>query len=111
MTFTFVQQPIITIAHWIPASRQILADAKMLGSYIDQRLRYGVLLEEEDEVLNSTGTNGELDGLVPGDGVQPPRDGRQPARHDAQGVPAGDALRLRRRRRVMSHVDWTSCCS
>jgi hypothetical protein len=36
----------------------------MLASYIDQRLRYGVLLEEEDEVLNSTGTNGELDGLV-----------------------------------------------
>ncbi len=63
LTFEFVQQAIVTIAHWIPASRQILADAKMLGSYIDQRLRYGVLLEEEDEVLNSTGTNGELNGL------------------------------------------------
>lgn len=63
ITFEFKQQPVITIAHWIPASRQVLADAKMLGSYIDQRLRYGVLLEEEDEVLNSTGTNGELDGL------------------------------------------------
>jgi HK97 family phage major capsid protein len=64
ITFTFVQQPVITIAHWIPASRQVLSDAKMLGSYIDQRLRYGVLLEEEDEVLNSTGTGGELNGLV-----------------------------------------------
>lgn len=63
LTFTFVQSPMVTIAHWIPASRQILADAKMLGSYIDQRLRYGVLLEEEDEVLNSTGANGELNGL------------------------------------------------
>jgi HK97 family phage major capsid protein len=64
LTFTFVQTPVITIAHWIPASRQVLADAKMLGSYIDQRLRYGVMLEEEDEVLNSTGTNGELNGLI-----------------------------------------------
>jgi HK97 family phage major capsid protein len=63
ITFEFVQQAIITLAHWIPASRQILQDAKMLASYIDQRLRYGVLLEEEDEVLNSTGTNGELNGL------------------------------------------------
>ncbi len=64
LTFEFVQQAIITLAHWIPASRQILADAKMLQSYIDQRLRYGVLLEEEDEVLNGTGANGTLTGLV-----------------------------------------------
>lgn len=64
LTFTFVQVGMITIAHWIPVSRQIFQDAKMLASYIDQRLRYGVLLEEEDEVLNSIGTNGELNGLI-----------------------------------------------
>jgi hypothetical protein len=49
------RSPVITLAHWIPASRQILADAKMLMSYIDQRLRYGLLFEEEREVLTSTG--------------------------------------------------------
>jgi HK97 family phage major capsid protein len=64
LTFTLVQLGLTTIAHWIPVSRQIFQDAKMLASYIDQRLRYGVLLEEEDEVINSTGTNGEIDGLV-----------------------------------------------
>jgi HK97 family phage major capsid protein len=64
ITFTFVQVGLTTIAHWIPVSRQALSDAKMLASYIDQRLRYGVLLEEEDEVLNSTGANGELNGLI-----------------------------------------------
>jgi HK97 family phage major capsid protein len=64
LTFKFTQVPVVTIAHWIPASRQVLADAKMLGSYIDQRLRYGVLFEEEREVLLSTGTNGELNGLI-----------------------------------------------
>lgn len=64
ITFTLVQVGMTTIAHWIPASRQVLSDAKMLGAYIDQRLRYGVLFEEEDEVLNSTGQNGELNGLV-----------------------------------------------
>jgi HK97 family phage major capsid protein len=64
MTFTFVQAPVVTIAHWIPASRQVLSDAPMLQSYIDQRMRYGVLFEEEREVLNSTGTNGELNGLI-----------------------------------------------
>lgn len=64
LTFTFVQVGMTTIAHWIPVSRQALSDAKMLASYIDQRLRYGVLFEEEDEVLNSTGANGELNGLI-----------------------------------------------
>lgn len=63
LTYTFVQQPIITIAHWIPASRQVLSDAKMLASEIEGRLRYGVLFEEEDEVINSSGANGELNGL------------------------------------------------
>jgi HK97 family phage major capsid protein len=111
ITFTFVQAPIITIAHWIPASRQILADAKMLGSYIDQRLRYGVLLEEEDEVLNSTGTNGELNGLSPGDGVQPraTADSRLDTMLKAflqvtLSDYAADGV-------VMSNVDWTSSCS
>lgn len=64
MTFQLVQQPVITLAHWIPASRQVLSDAKMLGSYIDMRLRYGVLLEEEDEVLNGDNTAGQLNGLI-----------------------------------------------
>lgn len=64
ITFQLAQAPVITLAHWIPASRQVLADAKMLMSYIDQRLRYGVLLEEEDEVLNGDNTAGQLNGLV-----------------------------------------------
>lgn len=65
ITFTIANEPVITVAHWIPASRQVLADAPMLQSYIDTRLIYGLKLEEEDELLNGVTANGELNGLLP----------------------------------------------
>jgi len=64
MTFTLAYKPIITLAHWIPASRQVLSDAPMLQSHIDHRLRYGLMLEEEDQILNGADTGGNLNGLL-----------------------------------------------
>lgn len=64
MTFELAQVPVITIAHWIAASRQVLSDASQLAGHINGRLVYGLKLEEEDELLNSSGTSGELDGLI-----------------------------------------------
>lgn len=64
ITFTYNSKPVITLAHWIPVSKQVLADAPMLQSFIDGRLMYGLKLEEEDELLNGTGSSGALDGLV-----------------------------------------------
>lgn len=63
LTFTIANEPVATLAHWIPASRQVLADAPMLQDYINTRLRYGLKLEEEDELLNGDGTGGQLNGL------------------------------------------------
>lgn len=64
ITFQLSTSAVITLAHWIGASRQVLSDAAQLSGYIDTRLAYGLKLEEEDEILNSTGANGELNGLV-----------------------------------------------
>lgn len=64
ITFQLNSWPVITLAHMIAASRQVLSDAPQLQSYIDSRLSYGLKLEEEDEMLTSTGTNGELNGLL-----------------------------------------------
>jgi HK97 family phage major capsid protein len=36
-----------TYAHWIPASRQVIADAPQLQSYINERLTYGLKLVED----------------------------------------------------------------
>jgi HK97 family phage major capsid protein len=63
LTFELVNAPVITIAHYIPASRQIMADAQALAGYINARLIYGLKIEEEDELLNASGTAGKLNGI------------------------------------------------
>lgn len=42
LSFTLKTESVKTVAHWIPASRQILADAPQLRGYVDQRLIYGL---------------------------------------------------------------------
>lgn len=64
MAFELANTPVITLAHWIPASRQVLDDAPALQQHVENRLLYGLKLEEEDELLNGVGTNGKLDGLI-----------------------------------------------
>lgn len=64
ITFVLANAPVVTLAHFILASRQVLDDAPMLQSYIDGRLLYGLALEEEDEILNGDGSVGTLDGLM-----------------------------------------------
>lgn len=66
ITFTLATAAVATIAHFIPASKQILDDAPGLASYIDSRMIYGLRLKEDDELLNGTGSNGEVTGMVTG---------------------------------------------
>ncbi len=61
--FDIVTTSVTTIAHWVLATRQILDDAPMLQSYIDGRLRYGLKLVEEDQLLNGGGTGTDLNGI------------------------------------------------
>ncbi len=65
ITFEKKTSPVETIAHWIPASRQVLADAPQLQGLIDGRLRYGLKLKEDTSLLYGDGLNGNLLGLVP----------------------------------------------
>lgn len=65
LTFEKKTSPVETLAHWIPASRQVLADAPQLQGLIDGRLRYGLKLKEDAALLYGDGTNGNLLGLVP----------------------------------------------
>jgi HK97 family phage major capsid protein len=63
ITFEMQSAPIVTIAHWIKASRQVLADVPMLQSYIDNRLRYGLMLKEEQQLLKGSGVGININGL------------------------------------------------
>lgn len=64
MGFTLSFQPVQTLAHWIPASRQVMEDSAALASYLNARLLYMLKLKEEDELLNGSGVTPELSGLI-----------------------------------------------
>ncbi len=64
ITFTLANAPVVTLAHWIPVSRQVLDDAPQLQSYVNGRLTYGLKLEEEDQLLNGTGAGGNIAGIL-----------------------------------------------
>lgn len=64
LTFALANAAVQTLAHWIPASTQILDDAPALQGYIETRLRYGLKLVEEDQLLNGTGSGVNLSGLI-----------------------------------------------
>jgi HK97 family phage major capsid protein len=63
ITFTLDSAPVATIAHWIHASKQVLSDVPMLQSYIDGRLRHGLKLKEEAQLLLGSGTGLNISGL------------------------------------------------
>jgi HK97 family phage major capsid protein len=53
------------IAHWVPASVQILSDAPQLRDTIDTELRYGLALKEDEQLLSGSGSGENLTGLIP----------------------------------------------
>jgi HK97 family phage major capsid protein len=53
-----------TIAHWIPASRQIMADASVLAGRINDRLVYGLKFSEEHHILYGDGSSRQLQGIL-----------------------------------------------
>ncbi|MBX9759446.1 MAG: phage major capsid protein [Beijerinckiaceae bacterium] len=61
--FEMVAAPVRTLAHWIPASKQVLDDAPLLASLIDSELRYGLADVEEGQILNGSGTGADLNGV------------------------------------------------
>ena len=66
ITFTLATVPVVTLAHWIPLSKQVVADSPMLMSYVNGRLTYGLKLKEETQLLKGLGTGGEITGLQTG---------------------------------------------
>jgi HK97 family phage major capsid protein len=72
LTFASVTDNVRKIAHWLPVSEEMLEDVAQIASYIDARLRLGVQIEEEDQLLNGTGVAPELLGLLLRPGLAAP---------------------------------------
>lgn len=64
ITFDLINATVVTIAHFIKASKQILDDFPQLQSYIDGRLRYGLALAEELQLLKGSGSGNNLNGIL-----------------------------------------------
>ena len=80
IAFDIESATVKTIAHWIPATRQIINDAPMLRNYIDGRLTYGLAYVEETQILYGDGTGDNILGIMTNPNIQ-----------DAGGVIGGDS--------------------
>jgi hypothetical protein len=64
LDLTVQTAPVVTVATWVLASKQILSDMTQLTNYIDQRLRLAITIAEELQLLGGTGIAPNLLGLL-----------------------------------------------
>lgn len=64
LAFDSETEEVRKIAHWLPVTEEMLADGPALRAYIDSRLRLGVSLAEDDQLLNGDGNAPNLNGLL-----------------------------------------------
>lgn len=57
-----VNDPIITVAHFIPVSKQALDDSDFLASYLDTRMGHGVQNKVEAQIVAGLAASGQLSG-------------------------------------------------
>jgi HK97 family phage major capsid protein len=72
LIFAQVTELVSKIAHFLPVTEEMLEDVAAIASYIDARLRLGVALAEEDQLLNGNGTPPNLLGLLNRPGLAAP---------------------------------------
>lgn len=64
LVFAAATSAVRKIAHWIPVTEEMLEDFAQTASIIDARLRLGLDLKEEDEILNGSGVAPHLLGWM-----------------------------------------------
>lgn len=64
LTFELATAPVRTVAHFLKVSKQVLEDSAALESYINTRLRYGVELKTDSQLINGTGSAQQITGML-----------------------------------------------
>lgn len=64
LTWTLVNMPVSTVAHWIKISRQLAMDNAALAAYVDTRMRYGVDRRIESQLVVGDGVAPNISGLM-----------------------------------------------
>jgi HK97 family phage major capsid protein len=64
LTWSLVNMPVSTVAHWIKISRQLAQDNRALAAYVENRMRYGVQRRVETQLVNGNGTAPNISGFL-----------------------------------------------
>ena len=64
LTWTLVNMPVSTVAHWLKISRQLAMDNVALAAYVDTRMRYGVQRKIEAQLVVGDGVAPNISGLM-----------------------------------------------
>lgn len=64
ITFTLVNMPVSTVAHWIKISRQLASDNVALAAYVNARMVYGVNRKVETQLVSGDGTAPNISGIL-----------------------------------------------
>ncbi|MDP1673487.1 MAG: phage major capsid protein, partial [Burkholderiales bacterium] len=59
-----ITMPVSTVAHFTKVSRQVMNDNARLQQFIGERMRSGVELRAEQDLINGTGASGQMSGLL-----------------------------------------------
>ncbi len=70
LTLAVRQAGPVTIAHWLPITKQAIRRSPQLRSYIDNELIIGIRLAEDEQLLYGDGSTGNLQGLMTNLAVQ-----------------------------------------
>ena len=63
LTWTLVNMPVSTVAHWIKISRQLAMDNAALAAYVNNRMRYGVQRKVETQLCVGDGVAPNISGI------------------------------------------------
>lgn len=63
LTWTLVNMPVSTVAHWIKISRQLAMDNTALAAYVSNRMRYGIQRKVETQLCTGDGTAPNISGI------------------------------------------------
>src|SRR5690606_3058242 len=64
LTWSLVNMPVSTVAHWIKISRQLASDNAALAAYVNGRMVYGVNRRVESQLATGNGTAPNISGFM-----------------------------------------------
>lgn len=64
LTWSLVNMPVSTVAHWIKISRQLAMDNVALAAYVEARMKYGVQRKVETQLVAGDGVAPNISGFL-----------------------------------------------